>query len=774
MGVDVFSFSDQSAFWTMMGVVVIAALWIVDRLTGAIRLLWRWFRRPKTARPAGPSFPKINPPPRERSLVGRKTELLRIRDLLATRQGVEITNTRGVALKADGGRGKTTLAREFAENYGETYGGGKWLRAQSRLTLLDDLAALGDGAFGMAIPSPVTEAHGLAVLDRIANSGVNWLLVYDNVDDHEDIKSLIAHGANVDVIVTTRLGLGWDGFGRIDLDVLDFATPDGDAVTLLLQEAGLAMSANAEMREQAREIAEALGGLPLALVMAGTVLREDGIGLPELRSEIARVIERTPHNANYLDSVAGAVMLTYGRLTEDGKALADLCAWLAPEGLSEGLFVDGVAGAFWSQYRADVSSDLATLIEDAGRVRGALQDLRRWSVLTGLVPWRMHRLTQSVLRAGQRDGRDWTMARAAAAVLAAQFPGGSSPPDLVANWPLCRALLPQVTALWDEAEPLWDEDSGAGGWGRPGWEAMDYLLNQAGIYLSQQADLPGAIALKRASLKLKDARLGEDHRDIPLALGNLAVDLAEPGAEADLDEAEALIARAVALDQAHRKGPAHSDLAATYMQQAFIALRRIEAEGGLAQGGPVATKAAELAEQALAAAWTIRAELSGENSAEITHVWNQTAYLRILQGRKAAGLTAYSRALEIARALPDGDRGDLAFLAHNAGSTTLELGRAKEAEALLREAYGIRRVIFEENPQHPLLAASTRWLAACLCKRSAQGVADALDEAKTLCARHGLPFDEVQAHAAELPPEPLDLPQDEDWPWSEPPAPAQP
>ncbi|TVR07495.1 MAG: hypothetical protein EA385_12760, partial [Salinarimonadaceae bacterium] len=309
MGVDVFNISDPIAFWTMMGVIVLVVLWVIDRATGAIRIVWSWFRRPKPAPPPAPSYPKINPPSRERPLVGRKKELEKIRDILASRHGVQITAANGVALKAEGGRGKTTLAREFAERFGKSYHGGKWLRAQSRQTLLEDLAALGEAAFAMPVPAVMAEAHGLAVLDRIVKSEARWLLVYDNVDDHSQINHLIAHGPKIDVIVTTRLGLGWDGFEPIDLEVLDFSTDDGDAVELLLQEARLAVNPTPETRAQAREVAEALGGLPLALVMAGTVLREDGIGLSDLRSEIAHVIARTPHNANYLDSVAGAVML---------------------------------------------------------------------------------------------------------------------------------------------------------------------------------------------------------------------------------------------------------------------------------------------------------------------------------------------------------------------------------------------------------------------------------------------------------------------------------
>lgn len=675
-----------------------------------------------------------------------------------------------------GGVGKTTLCRHYARIHAADYDRIEFLRAETEQSLIADLAAL-----ALRMDSSLRQEEGLRPLairakDMIQADARNtqWLVIFDNVETPEIMQQWGMQARRLHVLVTSRFP-DWnaDGFVARPLAVLE---PD-DAVALLRKEAG-------RDDDGFPALAETLGRLPLALVQAGEWLRANpGRTAQDFAGSVEHLRERVavPGMTSEQDRTTAAVVeLTLARIGRDARALAEVLAWFAPDNLDEALLgrlSEKPRLYRWLDSRGrQIPWRIWYVARDDTRRRGAFAELRRAALLEEdddrPGAFRMHRVFQTVIRArygiGTREA--FVNAAAAAAVLAAQFPYYS---NFVANWPVCRALLPQVTALWDGAEPLWDKGTGAGGWGRPGWAAMEYLLNQAGVFLSGQADQPGAIALGRASLKMTEARLGEDHRDIPLAFGNLANDLAQTGAETDLDQAEALIARAVALNEAHRKGPARSDLAAVYLQQAFVAMRRIEAEGGLAQGGSVATKAAGLAEQALAAAWAIRAELFGESSAEIAHVWNQTASLRSLQGRKAAQLTAFSRALKITRSLPDGDRGVLAFGAHNAGATALELGRAEEAQALLREAYGIRRAIFEENPQHPLLTASAGWLAVCLCKRSAQGVAGALDEANTLCARHGLPFDEVQAHAAELPDEPLDLPEDEDWPWSKPPAPAR-
>jgi hypothetical protein len=79
----------------------------------------------------------------------------------------------------------------------------------------------------------------------------------------------------------------------------------------------------------------------------------------------------------------------------------------------------------------------------------------------------MHRVFQTVIRAQVRIDRraGFRKARAAAAVLAVQFPGGANSPQLERNRDTCRALMPHVQAIWALAGPLW-QGAGAGWIGR--------------------------------------------------------------------------------------------------------------------------------------------------------------------------------------------------------------------------------------------------------------------------------------------------------------------
>lgn len=742
--------------WTALaGLIAVLTFLGIDRRSGWKAMRWilrRGGPEPETVQKVevvtpepqktGPKFPTILPPPRDRKLVGREKELGRIRSLLASRHGVQITGQTGVALSAEGGRGKTALAKEYAWRFRDAYDGGYWIDAQTRANLLADLARLGERAFDMPVREPVTEADGRAVLGRIADSGARWLLVYDNADSYDEIpgakqgevRDLICQAPDVDVIVTSRRALGWDGYGRIDLEVLDTDSPEGGAVDLLLQEAGLAFP-SPEDRQAAWPVAQELGGLPLALVLAGALVREDGWSFARLRDEVSAVLTRAPESPDYPDSVAGAVRLTYARLGADAQALADLCAWLAPEGLTEALFAGAVADRKWSAFVDAVLPELRAVLENPDRLRAGFLELRRWSVLSH--EGGMHRLTQAVLRTAQmEEGRAFVCARGAAAVLGARFPHKA---NHVKNWEICRRLLPHVWALWHGAEGAWH-----GSWERPDWEDAEYLLGQAGFFLSLQRDYIGAVALERPALVLAVRRLGEAHPQIFVRLSNLAKDLSRIGM---LAQAWGNITRAVSLAEADGPNIARKHLPNLYILMAGIAMRRME------DGGAIAKGAEAEAETALKKARAILEAQSGPDSADMARFWSQTGQLRSLQSRPDLALSAYGRALEIDRGSKNPDPAQVATCTMNVGMAKLQLGRVEDAWEHFQEAYKLETGFFEAC--NPSLVMTVGCLVACLFVRERKGDGGARREAEALCARYGLDLTEREAFAATLPLEPV-------------------
>ena len=707
----------QAEHWSFVATVFFGLLGF---FAWALSRLWRLLVRLESRlRPRAPVM--IGVPHAQREVVGRQSHL---KDL---REGLR--NCGAVAVHGAGGQGKSTLARHYVEQYGRSYKGVLHVVAETETALVGGLLAL-KPTLKLDLRDMPETAAARSLLAALPGHG-RWLLIYDNVPDLAEIKDL-RPPKGVDLIVTTRAGAGWDGFAKVAPGVLPFEKEDDPAVRLLMREAG-----RREDAAGARALAEALGGLPLALVVAGVMIRETGESFDSYRARVDEIIAHVPVNSDYPDSVAGAVRLTYARLGADAQALADLCAWLAPEGLTETLFAGLVGGRYWTAFQEDALPEARAVLKEPARLRAALQELRRWSVLSD--EYGMHRLTQAVLRGGQKEEeRAFASARSAAAVLAADFP---TKPNLVSDWDDCRLLLPHVRSLWAAAETQWRD-----GWSKPDWAALEYLMNQAGVFLSRQEDVHGATAFARATLELKEARLGEHHSSIPLALGNLAINLAELG---ELVEARDKIARAVALSEAHREGEDRLDLASSYMQKATIAFRRMEA------GGKIADGAENEAEVALEKAGEIRKVLLGAQSAEMAEVWNQIGYLQRLRGRKSLAWGAYRRGLEISRELDDPDSAQLATRAMNAGSTALELGRP-EALGDLREAYDLARKIFSAHPDHPFYVECRKWLVVCLLVLARKGDGGARREAEEICTRHGLDLDSMEADATTFPLEPVE------------------
>jgi len=246
-----------------------------------------------------------------------------------------------LVLAGQGGIGKTTLSRHFANTHAADYDGVLSTIAASRQQVIDGLCA---ACAALDLPAPAqprehdATAATAAIAKHIAETGRPWLILYDNLESRADLDGLVPPGAHV--LVTTRQGLGWAGWEVVQTDVLGFATPDAPAVRLLMDHAG-----RDDDPQAARALAAALGGLPLALIVMGAYLRDQDLGFAEGRDRLAEVLDRASPNAGYPDSLMGALRLSYEKLGADARTIARLCACWAPEGLGPWLLIDAPGGA---------------------------------------------------------------------------------------------------------------------------------------------------------------------------------------------------------------------------------------------------------------------------------------------------------------------------------------------------------------------------------------------------------------------------------------------
>ena len=710
--------------WLFVVSLAAVAITVLEKVFHVFSGLYRRIR-PKIPEPV-PFYPVPNPdppapappapihhglPPLTRTVRGRHRELADLRKGLAEKGEAAIVNP-GAVLQGQGGVGKTTLARHYAAEYAKRYTGIVWATAETEGALAEALAGLAPH-LGVTLDNLTPVQQGQAVIAAMRRDGRDWLAVYDNAPDYATIQNLVPPGH---LVVTTRAATGWAGFAAVQAHALDYSAQDSAAVRVLMEAAGRRDDAAG-----ARDLAAALGGLPLALVVLGALIRTEGYAFAAYQTRIEEVIAQAPKNDAYPDSVIGAVKLSHDSLGADARAVAGVLAHWAPEGLTPDLLTGAPDGAQWDAVKHDVAAEMIALVADPARVAAAFQALVDASLLAR--PGRadaghtMHRMTAAALRTLQAgDGA----ARTATALLAAVYPFDS---DVSSEFPLCRRLTPHVRALWA---------TGAA----PRGAALDFLLNQAGVFLHAIADYQGGLALAEAGVELAQALYGVDHPEYAVARHNLATARLNAG---DREGAVAEMRAAVDLKEAHR--PGSESLAVSYNQLGLIL--HTMAEAGQRDHLPEAIK---VTQRGLA----LRRRLhEGEPAAPVAASLNNLAGVRQTQGRGAAAARLYAASLTIKRkALPPGDA-RIATAAMNTGAAWLRDGRADAAEPLLREALEPLRDAFEAEPDHPDLRTAAGWLTRCLLVRAAAGQDTARHEAeaRALADEFGLDWATMQAEA---------------------------
>ncbi len=702
--------------WANVATVVEVAFVVLLAFLGWLWRTGRWiFRKERIAPPPPPDppLPFINPQS-GRPVLGRNED---VRTLGALLTGT----TRGVVLSGQGGFGKSTLARHYVEAHGAGYHGGIWVGAETRQSAINGLCAACE-TLGLETPEQPQESHAKAVVAAIARQVAErkpWLLIFDNVETRADVEGLLPAGAHI--LVTTRQGQGWAGWAPFGIETLPFKTPEDPGPALLMQAAE-----RADEPEAARALAEALGGLPLALVLMGGFLKAEGMGFAEGEAHLKEAMARAPMNEGYPTSLLGAVRLSYEKLSDDSKIVAQLCSYWAPEGLGPGLIADAPGGLLWDHWREDlIPEPVQSLAQDPARIRAAFAELSARSLLTGTGEARaMHRMTALALR----EIGENALAPAPVALLAAVYPEGGEP-SVSSNYPLCARLTPHVRALLG---------SGAS----PEVAAWVYLLNQAGLYLNAIADYQGRLPMAEENLRIEEARLTEADRGLAVAHANLGV------AYLRLQRwvaAEAALRRAVALNEEHRPGSA--DLADSLDLLGFLLgdHARTGAKGRLPE-------AAKLHQRAIA----LRRCLFGRRAEPVAAALNNLGGVRFLQRNLAAAARLQGASLSIRRDILPADDTRLATGCMNVGSCWLKAGEAAKAEPLLREALAIREAAFAEQPQHPERRTAADWLILCLLVRARAGVNRGVREAeaKRLCAEYGFDFAEMERRSRKFPDSP--------------------
>ena len=211
------------------------------------------------------------------------------------------------------GSGKTQLAAAVAARCEEEWPLVAWINAGSRKELIADLYEL---ALRIGIDAPKDippETIIRRFLDQLHSAdAADRLVVFDNVENLDDLKGLTPKGSGVRVIITTTRRLDWDSLGWSPMAVGVFDREQ--SIALLCQRTGDAH------RDAADQIAEALGDLPVAVTQAAATAKWGHYSLSEyfirlsthsLESSISRL-----EGDDYPDAVGVALFMAYEQALE--------------------------------------------------------------------------------------------------------------------------------------------------------------------------------------------------------------------------------------------------------------------------------------------------------------------------------------------------------------------------------------------------------------------------------------------------------------------------
>jgi tetratricopeptide (TPR) repeat protein len=615
------------------------------------------------AGPDNPSRRVSNLPPRNSRFTGRDELLALIAQSLigdqaaAPRPGLP----RGVALYGLRGVGKTQLALEYAHRHAADYDVIWWIPAELPVTIPGVLVELG-GHLGLDLPERAEQEQVASeVLAELANRD-RWLLLFDNASHPQDVAAHLPSTGQGHVLITSRITT-WGGVAsRVKVAVLD----QGEAVSFLLRRTESDGDANAG------QLAEELGFLPLALEQAAAYMEQAGLGLGEYLALFRRRRQSLLGKGEplaYGSTVPATFRLAFERITEQSPAamqLLSLCAFLAPEVIPHWL-VTARPGLLPPEL-AEAASDEAVYTDTVGALHGFSLVERDEHGL------RVHRLVQAVARGDLPAEAEAAWATRAVQLLREVWP---AEPEEPSTWPRCLELLPHVLIVTEHAEQL-------GVAAQP----TAWLLHNAGVYLSVQAELTMSKATLERALAIAEGAYGPDHPNVAPILAQLGRVLRRLG---DMYGAYAALRRALSIDEAAH-GPEHPQVAWTLTH-----LGRVQRQLGNTEAALITLRRALDVHEATygpghpKVAWTL------------THIGRAVRRL----GDYAGAHQAIRRALDINEAHYGAMHPGVGWTVGHLGRILRRLGDYPAASAALQRSLTVHEATF--GPHHP----ETAWSLVC-------------------------------------------------------------
>jgi tetratricopeptide (TPR) repeat protein len=416
------------------------------------------------------------------------------------------------ALHGMGGVGKTQITVEYVYRHLDDYDLVWWVPSEDPALIQSSFVQLAD-KMGLSTADSGPQVAVPAVLEELRSPSLDsrWLVVFDNADRPEDLRQFLPHGPG-HVIVTSR-NPRWSSVARVlEVDVFERR----ESVQLLQ------VRCPELSDDEANQLAEVLGDLPLALEQAGAWCVETGLPVTEYlelfeqqRADLLQ--EHAP--IDYPVTVAAAWNVSLDRLRQDAPhalQLVQLCSCFAPEPIRRNIF---------SRLKEPiVPLELADVLQDRMKFGRAIWELKRYS-LARVDPHtetvQLHRIVRAVVQDQMTVDEKNRMRHIAHMLLLKTDP---RLPGVPRHWPLYSSLQPHVRAT--RAIECGDTD------------VRRLVVNQA-VFLNAWGDYQGSYDVAEEARRVWHERFGEHDLDTLSAARRVGValrNLGRFGKARELDE----------------------------------------------------------------------------------------------------------------------------------------------------------------------------------------------------------------------------------------------
>jgi len=586
-----------------------------------------------------------------------------LQDLHTELTGIGVAALSQVAAIAGlGGIGKTQTAVEYAyRHFPVDYDWVFWVKAETELSAVTDLASIGrslDLAGATLDELAMQMRQWLETHDR-------WLLIFDNADQPELLKSVLPRRHAGRILLTSRARRFVSVGIRAPLEMGKLSLKESIA---FLGDRTQRLELDTTELAAVEALARELDGLPLALEQAGAYLDQMqvrfAVYLSHYRQQRLALLERQmPETGDYPASVATTWLLNFeeaGRRSPLAMQILQVSAVLAADDIPEVLLQQSQLG----------------LVADELMLAEGLAALASFSLIQrdrGF--YSIHRIVQEVVWQGlaAEVRLDWL--ERAIATLNVVFPDVSK----FENWQIGGQLIPHVQAIVErlEVDPLSAPEVGL-------------LLNEGGYYLNAQGRYSEAEPLYKKSLSIRERQLGVNHLAVAVSLNNLAMLYRAQGR---YSEVEPLYKKSLSIRE-RQLGSDHPDVAQSLNNLAAL----YYSQGRYSETESLCVRSLFIWERQL-----------GTDHPDVANSLNNLAMLYCFQGRYSEAEPLCMRSLSIRERQLGADHPDLAQSLSNLAGLYQSQGRYSEAEPLYARSLSMAER--QLGADHPDLAISLNNLA---------------------------------------------------------------